>query len=117
MYKHVSKFAVLALVLLIANPALGGMVPSKTAENQSLDTREADLAAIDQVVSMEGVSEALAAHGFTKDEIDSRLANLSNEDLRSLSQNLQQIQAAGITTQQWTYVLIGAVVVLLIVLL
>jgi len=115
--KHVSKLALLALVLLVANPAFAGMVPSKTAANQSLDSREADLALVRQVVGTEGVAQALAAHGYTKEEIDSRLAALSSEDLHSLAQNLQQIQAAGLTTQQWTYVLIGAVVVLLLVLL
>jgi hypothetical protein len=115
--KHVSKLALLALVVLVANPALAGMVPSKTAANQSLDSREADLALVRQVVATEGVAQALAAHGYTKEEIDSRLAALSSEDLNSLAQNLQQIQAAGLTTQQWTYVLLGAVVVLLLILI
>lgn len=117
MRNHVSKFALLALVLLVANPAFAGMTPSKTAENQSLQARQADLATIQNVIAIEQVADALAQHGFTKEEIDSRLAALSSEDLSSLAQNIEQIQAAGLTTSQWTYVLIGAVVVLLIVVL
>ena len=117
MRKHVSKLAVLGLILLIANPAFAGMVPSKTAANQSLDSRDADLTLIRQVVSTAGVSQALAAHGYSQNEIDSRLAALSTEDLHSLAQNLQQIQAAGLTSQQWTYILIGAVVVIILLLI
>lgn len=117
MSKHASKLALLALVLLVANPAFAGMIPSKTAANQSLDSREADLALVRQVTSAEPVAQALAAHGYTREEINSRLAALSDEDLRSLAQNLEHVQAAGLTTQQWTYVLLGAVVVLVLLLI
>jgi CHASE3 domain sensor protein len=92
------------------------MVPSKTAVNQSLDSREADLAVIQQAISTDQVSQALAAQGYTQDEINSRLAALSNEDLSSLAQNIEHIQSAGVTTQQWTYILIGAVIVLVLLL-
>lgn len=114
MRKHVSKLALLALVLFVSAPGFAGMVPSKTAVNQSLDSREADLAVIQQAISTDQVSQALAAQGYTQDEINTRLAALSNEDLSSLAQNIEHIQAAGITTQQWTYILIGAVIVLVI---
>ena len=117
MRKHVSKFALLALVLLVANPAFAGMTPSKTAENQSLQARHADLATVQQIVAVDQVADALAEHGFTKEEIDNRLAALSDEDLRSLAQNIEQIQAAGLTSEQWTYVLIGAVVILVLLLI
>ena len=117
MRKHLSKVAFLALVVLVAHPMFAGMVPSKTAANQSLDSREADLAIVRQVASMDGVAQALAAQGYSQDEVNSRLAALSSEDLHSLSQNLQQVQAAGLTREQWTWVLIGAVAVILIILL
>jgi sporulation-control protein spo0M len=115
--KHVSKLAVLALLVLVANPMFAGLVPSKTAANQSLESREADLAVVREVASMDGVAQALAAQGFSQEEIDSRLAALSSEDLRSLAQNLQQVQAAGLTREQWTYIGIGALAVLLIIVL
>lgn len=117
MRKHISKLSLLAIVLMVANPAFAGMAPSKTAADQSLESRDADLAVVQQVVSAEGVAEALAAHGYTAEEVQTRLAALSSEDLASLAGNLEQIQAAGLTSQEWTYILIGAVVVLLIVLL
>lgn len=117
MRKHLSKFAVLALLVLVANPGFAGLVPSKTAANQSLQSREADLAVVREVASMEGVAQALATQGFSRDEIDSRLAALSSEDLHSLAQNLQQVQAAGLTREQWTWIGIGALAVLLIIVL
>jgi hypothetical protein len=117
MRSHATKLALFALAVLIANPAFAGLAPSKTAENQSIEAREAHLATIQQVISTEQVAKALSSHGFTAEEIDNRLAALSNEDLSSLAQNLDQIQAAGLTTSQWTYVLIGAVVVLLLLVL
>lgn len=117
MRKHLSKLVVLALLVLVANPSFAGLIPSKTSANQSLDSREADLAIVRQVASMDGVSHALALQGFSKEEIDSRLAALNSEDLHSLAQNLQQVQAAGLTRDEWTWIGIGALAVLLIVVL
>lgn len=117
MRKHLPRLAFLALLVLVANPTFAGMVPSKTAANQSLDSREADLAVIRQVASTAGVAQALAAQGYNTEEINSRLAALSSEDLHSLAQNLQQVQAAGLTREQWTYIGIGALAVLLIIVL
>jgi hypothetical protein len=114
MRNYATKLALFALAVLIANPAFAGLAPSKTAENQSLEAREANLATIQQVISTEQVANALASHGFTAEQIDNRIAALSDEDLSSLAQNLDQIQAAGLTSSQWTYVLIGAVVVLVL---
>lgn len=117
MRRHLSTISVLALLVLVANPMFAGVVPSKTAANQSLESREADLAVVREVASMDGVAQALAAQGYTQDEINSRLAALSSEDLHSLAQNLQQVQAAGLTREQWTWIGIGALAILLIIVL
>ena len=106
----------LALVTLIAVPAFAAPAPSKAVANQSIDSRAADLALVREVVSSEPVSQALAARGFTQEQINQRVAQLSPQDLHQLAQNLNQLQAAGvITTREWTYILIGAVVVLIII--
>lgn len=117
MRKHLSKLAALALLVLVANPMFAGIVPSKTADNQSLASREADLTVVREVASSDSVAQALAAQGFSQDEVNSRLAALSNEDLHNLAQNLQQVQAAGLTREQWTWIGIGALAVLLIIVL
>lgn len=103
------------LVLLIAIPAVAGPIPSKTAVSQSLESRAADLALVRDVTASEQVAGALAAHGFTPQEVDQRLTQLSNEDLRQLAQNLEQVQAAGLTRQEWLWIGIGALAVLIII--
>ena len=57
----------------------------------------------------------LASRGFTQEQVNQKLAQLSSQDLHQLAQNINQLQAAGITTQQWTWILIGAVAVLIII--
>lgn len=105
------------LVMLVAVPAFAGPVPSKTAANQSLEARQADLATVKDVLEIDGVAKALAAQGFTRAEVENRIAALSNEDLSSLAQNLEQVQAAGLTNEQWLWMGLGALIVLLIIVL
>jgi hypothetical protein len=108
-------FLVVLLVTLAAVPVLAGPVPSKTAANQSLDSREADLAVVSSIAANEQVSAVLTAHGFTKEQIDQRLAQMSPQDLHQLSQNLEQLQPAGLTKQEWIWIGIGALAALILV--
>lgn len=108
-------FAAIVVAALMAVPADAATVPSKTAADQSLLERQASLESIQQFVEIDQVSAILADHGFTEDEVNQRLASLSDEQIASLADNVDQIQAAGLTSTQWTYVLIGAVAVLLII--
>lgn len=108
------KAAVLTLVLLMAVPTFAGVSPSKTAPDQTVADRNADLATVTNILAIEGVSEALAAQGLNEEEVNARLAALSSSDLNSLAQNLEQVQAAGLSRQAWTYIGIGALAVLLL---
>ena len=109
-------FLVLLFVFAFAAiPALAGPMPSKTAANQSIDSRDADVAMIRDVAANAQVSQALAARGFTQDEVNQRLAQLSTEDVRQLAQNLDQLQAAGLTKQEWIWIGIGALAALILV--
>lgn len=109
-------FFVLTLALvLLAVPAIAGPVPSKTAENQSIDSREADLALVRDVAANEQVSAVLEAHGFTQEEVSQRLAEMSPQDLQQLSQNLEQLQPAGLTRQEWIWIGVGALAALILV--
>jgi hypothetical protein len=108
-------FLVVLLVTLAAIPALAGPVPSKTAANQSLDSREADLTIIRDVAANEQVAAVLAANGFTADQVNQRLAQMSPQDLHQLAQNLEQLQPAGLTRQEWIWIAIGAIAALVLV--
>ncbi|MGH9457594.1 MAG: PA2779 family protein [Thermoanaerobaculia bacterium] len=108
---------VFGLTILLALPAVAGPAPSKTAPEQSLEAREADLETVTAVLEIDGVVNALEAQGFSKSEVEERIAALSNEDLGALAQNIEQLEAAGLTNDQWLWMGLGALVVLLIVLL
>jgi hypothetical protein len=113
--KRSSLVVLLLLVAFTAVPSFAAPVPSKTAANQGLATRDADLALVRDVVANEQVAKVLAARGFSQEQVNQRLAQLSPQDLHQLAQNLNQLQAAGLTRQQWIWVGIGALAVLLIV--
>jgi hypothetical protein len=108
-------FVVALLVVFAAIPALAGPVPSKTAANQSLDSREADLSVVRDIAANEQVAAVLAANGFTQEEVSQRLAQMSPQDLQQLSQNLEQLQPAGLTRQEWIWIGIGALAALILV--
>lgn len=114
-----SKKSVFCMVVLLmtfaAIPAFAGPVPSKTADNQSLDSRDADLTVIRSVAANEQVSAVLTANGFTQDEVNQRLAEMSPQDLRQLADNLEQLQPAGLTRQEWIWIGIGALAALILV--
>ena len=113
-----SKRLIFILVLVaafLAVPTFAGPVPSKTAANQSLDQRTADLAVVRDVLSHDEVAKALEARGFTHEQIDQKLAQLSPQDLHQLAQNLDQVQAAGLTKQEWLWIAIGAAAVLILI--
>ena len=108
-------FVVVLLMAFVAIPALAGPVPSKTAVNQSLDSREADLTVVRDIAANEQVAAVLTAHGFSSDEVNSRLEQMSPQDLHQLAQNLEQLQPAGLTRQEWIWIGIGALAALILV--
>lgn len=114
-----SKKTVFLLVVLLmtfaAIPAFAGQVPSKTSANQSLESRDADLALIRSVAANEQVAAVLSQHGFTQAQIDERLAQMSPQDLHQLAQNIEQLQPAGLTRQEWIWIGIGALAALILV--
>lgn len=110
-------FVLCVLIVAASLPAFAGPVPSKTAANQSLEARNADIALVREFAAREDVAKALAAQGFDQADVESKLAALSNEDLRSLAQNLEQVEAAGLTREQWIWVGVGALAALLLVVL
>ena len=108
-------FILVLVFAFIAVPTFAGPMPSKTAANQSIDSRDADLALVRDVAANEQVSAVLASHGFTQEQVNQRLSQLSPQDLHQLAQNLDQVQAAGLTRQEWIWIGIGALAALVLV--
>ena len=103
------------VVAFAAIPVFAGPVPSKTATDQSIDQRAADLAVVRDFTANEQVAKVLTDRGFTKEQVDQRLAQLSPQDLHQLAQNMNQVQAAGLTRQEWIWIGIGALAALILV--
>jgi sensor c-di-GMP phosphodiesterase-like protein len=108
-------FILVLVFAFIAVPSFAGPVPSKTAANQSIDSRDADLALVRDVAANEQVAAVLASHGFTQEQVNQRLSQLSPQDMHQLAQNLEQVQAAGLTRQEWIWIGIGALAALILV--
>ncbi len=115
MLKSPRLIVLLVLVCLTAAPAFAGAIPSKTAASQSLDARATDLALIRDVTADALVAAALAQRGFTPEQVDQRLAQLSPDQIHQLAQNLEHIQAAGLTKQHWLWIAIAAIAVLVVI--
>jgi len=114
--KRSSQFVTLFLVLAFAAiPAFAGPVPSKAVTDQSIDQRAADMATVRDAAANEQVAKVLTDRGFTKEQVDQRLAQLSPQDLHQLAQNVDQVQAAGLTRQEWIWIGIGALAALILV--
>ena len=109
------SFLFILLIAVTAMPAFAGVVPSKTAANQSIAQREADLAMIRDVVAHDEVATVLAQHGLTQQQVNDKVAQLSPQDLHQLAHNLDQLQAAGLTKQEWIWVGLGALAALILV--
>ena len=115
MLKRSALIVLLLMVALLAVPAFAAPVPSKTAANQSLATRDADLTLVRDIAANDQVAKVLAARGLTQEQVNQKLAQLSPQDLHQLAQNLNQLQAAGLTQQEWIWIGIGALAALILI--
>lgn len=116
-FRHATIVGLVALLLgAIVAPAASALpAPSKTAVDQTLDERAEDLASIQGVLEQETVAGVLADHGLTADEVNQRLAQLSPEEIASLSDQVDQLQAAGQAAPMWIWVLVAVLIVVAIV--
>jgi len=108
-------------VLLVAfttvslTPAWALPTPSKTAADQDLAQRDADLETVRGALENDTVRDALASHGLSPDEVDGRLAALSPDELHGLAQQVDQVQAAGVYVPTWAWIVIVVALVALII--
>ena len=112
---HRRSALLLLLILAIAVPTFAAPIPSKTADHQSLAARDADLAIVRDAAAEQQVAAVLAAHGLNASQVNARLASLSPHDLHQLAQNVNQIEAAGLSRQEWIWIGIGAVAALILI--
>ena len=106
--------AVLGAVLLgWPLAASAAVIPSKEADAPVAHSRQADLEQVGALVARDEVAKALSSRGLAPREVEQRLAKLSDEDLRSLAANVDQIQAAGYVPE-YIWILLAALIVVII---
>ena len=106
---------IVALYLAVGAPLAALPTPSKTQVDQSLLERQLELAKIEAVVVQPEIAAALAQHGFSSDDVNQRLAQLSPEEIHTLSLQLDQLQAAGSGVPTYIWILIGILLGVIIV--
>lgn len=94
-FKVLSWYLIFAMFIIgIAPKVDAGFVPSNTIALPNID-READLAKIQKILETKIVADRLEKLGFTKDEINTRLQQLSDQQIHQLSQKLDELKVGG----------------------
>jgi cytochrome c553 len=100
------------LLLAAALPAAADRTPSRADEPAA--ARAHDLAQVQGLAARDDVAQALQAQGLSSDEVEARLARLSDEDLRRLAAHLDQVQAAG-NVPNYIWILLGILIAVTII--
>jgi hypothetical protein len=104
--------AVMMLVIAVAPRVDAGFAPTEVI-NALSSGRAADLDSIRQALETKMVRERLEQFGLTSDEIDSRLSQLSDDQLHQLALQVDEIRAGGDAAG----VIIALLIIILIVVL
>jgi hypothetical protein len=91
--------ALTAVLLLAPASSRASAIPSRAAAAD-------DVRKVQDALARNEVARVLVERGLGADEVQERLARLSDEDLRSLAANVEQIQAAG-QVPHYIWVLLG----------
>jgi len=112
--KRSVQLILLSAVFLLGTtlPVAAERMPSRGEGAQA--TRAGDLARLSRLAARDDVARALAAQGLTTAEVEERLVRLSDDDLRRLAANLDQIQAAG-NVPNYIWVLLGILLAVTII--
>jgi hypothetical protein len=88
---------VMVAVLLVAGStrSWAGVIASKAEDRSAPSSRAADIQRVRDVLARQEVAAALQERGLSPAQAEQRLAQLSDEDLRSLANHVDVVQAAG----------------------
>jgi len=95
--RHVVSLAVAFLI----SPAFGwaSAIPSRGEADR-------DMRKVQDLLARNEVARVLVERGLGSEDVEHRLARLSDDDLRSLAANVDQIQAAG-AVPHYIWILLG----------
>jgi hypothetical protein len=90
--KHISWYLVMAMFIIgIAPKVDAGLAPSEIIALQHIE-RSADIQKIQKVLEVKAVSERLGQFGLTKDEVQQRLAGLSDQQIHQIALQLDDLK-------------------------
>ena len=109
--KYLTWYLVLAMCMLMVPRVEAAFVPSE-ALPQVLADRSADLEKIRQVLETKMIEQRLADLGYSVDEIRTRISQLSDDQIHSFAQRLDDLR----TGQDGAGVIIVLLVVIIVIL-
>jgi hypothetical protein len=90
--KHISWYLVAAMFIISIAPKVdAGFSPSEILALSQVE-RTADLQRIQKVLEVKAVSERLKQFGLTQDEIQTRLVNLSDQQIHQVALQLDDLK-------------------------
>jgi len=93
--KYISWYLIFAMLILGIIPKVdAGLSPSEIITHNGLD-RAGDIQKIQKILETKMVSERLRNLGFTYEEIQKRLHQLSDEQIHELALNLDELKVGG----------------------
>ncbi len=105
--------AVALFVIGVADKVFAGYSPSEVITSASFD-RAADIAKIQAMLETKMVGERLVQLGYTKDEIQSKLGQLSDQQLHKVALKIDDLKAGGDGAGVVIAVLLIAIIVLVV---
>jgi hypothetical protein len=100
-HKYLRYGVALAAALFLISPALGWASAIPSRGDAGRDVRK-----VQDLLAPNEVARVLVERGLGTEDVQHRLARLSDEDLRSLAANVDQIQAAG-QVPHYIWILLG----------
>jgi len=90
--KHISWYLVVAMFIIAIVPRVdAGLAPSEVIRLASVE-RSADLQKIRQTLEMKAVSERLTQLGLTSEEVQQRLASLSDQQIHQIALQIDDLK-------------------------
>jgi hypothetical protein len=106
--KMISCYLVVAMFVLGITPRVyAGFAPSEAISVLAFD-RSSDLDRVRKVLEMKMVRERLKEFGFTPDEIEKKLTQLSDQQIHQLAIQLDELKVGG---NGWAWVLVIVILI------
>ncbi|MBM4339070.1 MAG: hypothetical protein FJ110_05970 [Deltaproteobacteria bacterium] len=110
--KYVASYLVIAMFIIGITPRVyAGFSPSEGISMLSFD-RASDLEKVRKVLEMKMVGEKLKELGFTPEEVEKKLSQLSDQQIHQLALNIDQLQVGG--SSGWVILIVVLLIVIIV---